>query len=880
MTKVSIKKGIITYSIIYAIFTLAVFFPFILTGKSIVSTDDTLPELYVCMHRMYDTFCSLINGRGLVTYDLSLGQPDVFLHMLIVEPITLLCAIICGKNIEIAFFVAVIIKFYLAGLFFAIWLKYTANAQNELLVAVCSMIYVYSGWGLYIGICQPIISYMLYLFPLAAYGIERVIRNDGITILVLATFLMGITGVFALYYVGIGVLLYCIYYLITGSSSVSQKMRNIITAIVGCVVGVLCSAIVLLPILYGLFNSPRMGISITTGSWLHYDIKYYAHLMFDICMPAQSISYYTISCLPTICILVLVVACFEFRKYRIEIIALLCGFIMLSIPAFGLIFGGFSSVCNRWCYVIPFIAAILSYRVFDEILDAKLPIKVVIVTTAILIVYSISWIAISGINDIPVRYGICSCACAIVLIWIYYITQAGVCTRVSGFIICFLVLLGIALNSLGFYHDNVDGWNRLFVKSGTVDASLNRFMDSKAINIDDSDTYRVEKAFWEGEQAANNSFLYSINGTAVFSSVLDATYEDFLNETGNIGLLYSHKIANLDNRTPLETLLGIRYVLSDENHIMHMPYGFEKEYDLGNNQYIFKNINYLPWGYMYTKQINAKDYDVLTPIEKQYALLDGVLCDNMSSSLENVKPRSHEQEVPINRFINDGIEYHDNGYIVVKDKSGSLGIEFSPIQNCETYLYLNGFENLCGQNMSITAVMDGLNKAIYVPKENDIYGIDRDNIIINLGCINAETCKCQLMLSHEAEFKCDSIEIKAIELDDYASRVTELEKNADVQVVDSASLYEADVKANQNGILCIPVQYSEGIKATIDGERVDCKRVNRICCGIEIEEGNHHIVMNYSNPWIGAGMVVSVLGVILYIVLRCGEIRKKRNEFT
>jgi uncharacterized membrane protein YfhO len=67
------------------------------------------------------------------------------------------------------------------------------------------------------------------------------------------------------------------------------------------------------------------------------------------------------------------------------------------------------------------------------------------------------------------------------------------------------------------------------------------------------------------------------------------------------------------------------------------------------------------------------------------------------------------------------------------------------------------------------------------------------------------------------------------------------------------------VSAGAPSIAVIRTAWDEGWDATVDGEPATVLRVDSFLQGVAVPEGEHEVVLTYSDPWIGRGLLGSAL---------------------
>ena len=81
---------------------------------------------------------------------------------------------------------------------------------------------------------------------------------------------------------------------------------------------------------------------------------------------------------------------------------------------------------------------------------------------------------------------------------------------------------------------------------------------------------------------------------------------------------------DLNGSAALQALAGVKYYVQKNGNADEVPYGFTAFKDK-----VFQSSNTLPLGYTYDSAITRADYEKLSSLEKQQALLQGVVLDSV-----------------------------------------------------------------------------------------------------------------------------------------------------------------------------------------------------------------------------------------------------------
>ncbi|HOV31929.1 MAG TPA: YfhO family protein [Candidatus Hydrogenedens sp.] len=87
------------------------------------------------------------------------------------------------------------------------------------------------------------------------------------------------------------------------------------------------------------------------------------------------------------------------------------------------------------------------------------------------------------------------------------------------------------------------------------------------------------------------------------------------------------------------------------------------------------------------------------------------------------------------------------------------------------------------------------------------------------------------------------------------------------------------VKAPKKGLLVLLDTFSEGWKATLDGEPVEIFRTNGIFRSVSVPDGSHQVIFTYTTPGWNAGRITSLAGVVLsFLALSIGSLRSTKDN--
>lgn len=104
-------------------------------------------------------------------------------------------------------------------------------------------------------------------------------------------------------------------------------------------------------------------------------------------------------------------------------------------------------------------------------------------------------------------------------------------------------------------------------------------------------------------------------------------------------------------------------------------------------------------------------------------------------------------------------------------------------------------------------------------------------------------------------------------MDQYNQQINALKENTLQNVSFKTNKISGNIALNKKKILCLSIPYSTGWTAYVDGKKTEILPANTMFMALPLSEGNHSIVLKYCTPGLKAGLVISLVGLILCIIL-------------
>ena len=375
-----------------------------------------------------------------------------------------------------------------------------------------------------------------------------------------------------------------------------------------------------------------------------------------------------------------------------------------------------------------------------------------------------------------------------------------------------------------------------------------------------------------------------------------------------------YNYVGLHGRSVLDSLLGVKYFLCGTDSTHTMPHGYKTEpalaMDVANfNVGAYEKSDVLPIGYTSAARISRKDYDAMTPVERQDALLNGVLLeDGDGEDLAAADTQSDvvfpEAEVTLN-----GIEMVDENTYYSPQDGGTITFTITePVADCETYLVVEGMDYTatnpldamsqeeldamspadrlslkkqysnfwCKEKVYLRLVSDiGEGRIDYAMRNNQYY-CGRHDFAYNFGYTGTGMTTLTVVLPYAGYYTFDRIDVECQTFDTVADRADVLGEEALENTVLGTNSLTGTVSVSEPKVLVIQTPYSSGRGATVDGQPAELLRANTAFLGLELDAGEHVIELHYETPGLKVGLVLSGAGILAFVGIVIWH-RRRRN---
>ena len=681
------------------------------------------------------------------------------------------------------------------------------------------------------------ISYMPFLI-MALIGVDKYFDNKKKTLLIISVFLIIMTSYYYSVTSLICIVLYGIYKYISLNDKITVRsfLKDGFKFIFPILVGIVMSSVLILPAFYSILN----GRSDVTNS-----VNVFKLLV------------------PTV-----------FTK---EVLYTSYGIGVTSSLILGIVYGIFSSKReNRFLAIVfslllifPIITYVLSGFMYarGKVLIPLLPIAILLITTFI--------------NNITVKkntkFFVLLLLITLIEVIVYimnkdYIYMAEVIITFVAYLLykrygfkniliyTFIVSALVCTLSCN-YSDKLVSKEDLSLQLNTYNyTKLSKYIE------DDENIYRVGNSIL-GLKNVNRVSDINYCLPSIYSSINNKYYNKFyLNDISNelegrvsTGLLSTNNIM-------FNTYMGVKYIVSDKDSLI----GYENVEDSN----IFINNDVLPIGYATTNIISNYVYNELSYPENVYALVSNIVVDGYESDNEYVN-RVIEEDIEYD-VVSSNIEVDKelDKYVINSGSDGSLVLNLN--KKFKNKVLFISFDMSYAESCKIgdtSITINGIKNTLscrgwtYPNRNNNFtYAISSNDTIEEL---NIEFTK--------GRYEISNIKVYSLDYDyvlDAVDNVDEFKIDKDKTIGDKIV---GEINVNENGYFMLSIPYDKGFNIYVDGDLIDYELVDNAFIGFPINEGHHDIEISYISPYLLEGMILSLVGYMIFIpVIYTDLIRRKK----
>ncbi|MCC4387807.1 YfhO family protein [Limosilactobacillus reuteri] len=928
------------YTILFIFLALCIFGTYLITGHTFILSKDALNQHLPLLAKYREALISFVHHPRLNfwSWQMGLGSDtfQVYSYYTIGDVFSYLALLFPAAKITLAYQVINIIRMYCVGLAFVYFAQHFKFRNSVILMGATT--YLVNSFLLYACIAQPFFTTPFIIFPLIVVQIERILQEGSPWPLVGAFTWMLVSNYYLAYVLGIGSFLYLVLRVGTHYRRTLNYGKALLKLAFATITSVLLSAVLLVPEIIAVTNSTRTG-SLFANGLKTYPLYYYLFLPKSLINGGQwYFMFWSALGIVSIGFIALVYIYSRPRKYPLLTISLGLALIMLLIPAVGAFFNGMMSASNRWTLLIylPLAMAVCILAENIPTLDQK-TMAVLSWATGLYLIVLIATFFFDNENDIfmPVIFLIGS----LMAIWLIHLNKLAHPYRW----LLAITMLNAGVNAIYAAFPYNGDFSSSMLSRGEYQAITSNRYGNLDQDLKNNSFYRVstisQNKIIDGPNLDNDltSGLHNIDS---YYSLQNKYLGQFNTSLQNNQYQANIPIRQADDRTIMNNFFGVKYlfVQSNGDNATKIPAGYFLDkatdpvinYDEGQpsnpqskdefvpTQTMRYKTNYaFPLLYWQDNYISKKDYQSLSPTEKERVLATGVLVDKQEKlqGMKAAKLNTHvyplKSELVSNRLnkVNPAkLTYTDSEEtyqlqlpelqskkMQQKLKGSELHIEFSKIkytpfsmkeqiayeqahlketvlnpgnvinQRYTHYRYwryhvLNGspdisFKLNVGSKFGTATIEQARQSTLSLFKHVT-------NSTLNIGYYDGKlptslTFQPSKLGTYELKYR-----VVAEKIDNnYYREVKTLQRHRLEDVKFKRNQVQGTIKTTRPGVLTSSIPYSTGWSVKVNGKKATTLRTNQAFLGVYLPAGTHHVTFSYELPGIKLGALLSLIGL-------------------
>ena len=879
------------YSILFALVTAGVFLVYIVNDRSLVWESDAVsqyvPKAAYFGKEMREIFANFRQGNfEIPLYDFALGMGDkVPFHF---EPLYWLFILFDVTDIELAFELVLLVRFYLAGLSMSVFVFYFGNSRGAALAG--SFAYLYCDYGLYACLRHTQFVVPMIMLPLAILCMEEIYRKKRWYFCTILVWIHLWCGYYFLYMdtLAMGVYFLIRFFANKEGRTFKEFWLRMRTIVCSYLLGVAIGNITLVNSFASYLNSSRAVTETDTVEMqvnllsygLTWPLKFFRSFMTAGRGPGN---WLRLGFIPLIFVGIVVLFLKKGRKSLKA--SVITGTIFCMIPAVGFVFSGFGNINNRWSYIYSFaLAAVLAF-VWEDILTLTKKQRCIVAVCCLpslaLFFYEIATGGKKARNITAISAIVMLATLAV----IFFIAAAPKLKRRTKS----MALVGLTAFSLTAYGYEVYSYQTAnvaseFRKNGEIYGRITKMPLAAMEDVEDDMFYRAQtNKFHRSVQGAAQILDY--NGIVYYTSTISKIMQEYYRQLG-VNSWTLVRLLGFDRRAFLDAMASVKYFAVNEGQEQYLPYGYqevlrtEKE---GVPYVVYENAFVLPLGYTYDQVISEDEWQRCDMAMRQEVMMQAAVVEapQTNGSLSEMETT----EVPVNGKIvkptivsAENVEIGEDTIITSGEKGEKavMTLQFDAPENAEIYLYFKGlsYDNTeetdityqCGEN-TYTYGLQGLRNTYYT---------GQTDLLLNMGYYEKKMDTCTITFDRRKELACEEILIYCQPMEQLESYTDALKEDVLENVEILTNKVKGTISLTEDKLLALSIPYAGGWTAYVDGEKTELLRTNLMYMGLPLSAGEHTIELCYKIPGIGVSLLISAAGIVIFISALV--IRRKRKN--
>ncbi len=927
-----LSQLILLYTLLFIGMSLMVFSWYFFAKRTFIWQSDGWSQHYKALFYYAKYLRSIIKTLfverrlSVPSWDFSLGEGNDILQTLhyyvIGDPFTVMSVLIPVRFMYLYYNAIVLLRLYISGIAF-ICLCLQTGRTGRYAVLAGAMAYAFCCWAVFNAARHPYFLNPMVYFPLLITGIEKILRKERPYLFIVMVFLCAVSNFYFFYMIVLLTVMYVVVrVLLLYRSSIRRMLKIVLKIAIAAMIGVLLAAVILLPVCYTFLNDTRM--SVRHPLHLFYPLSHYCQL--PGLFVAEGASYW---CWMGFAVPVLPAVLLMFQKrgrYRLLKCLFLLDILIILIPALGQILNGFSYMSNRWSWAFALLTAYILTAMWPSMMKLEAG------ETVTLFTGMVAYFAVCMLLE---RSRMTKVFTSIILAFIFLFLlitlkdgEELISRKRRQQLAMAVVLASVFINS--FWRNSSSGDNYASESKEIKDLADNELLTNETLAVMDAAASDRMDSFYRYSGRGltlNAGMIAGVSSTQYFWSISNpyvCNFREITEQIENVSFSYR----GYDDRTALLSLASVLYYVMPEKDSAPLPYGFApvgtinvKDEDAPLNYKVYRNENALPLGYTYENCISAAEWNTLSAVEKQEALLQAVVLEDYEAAagpLPDLTALDMRYTVTCN---GDNITLEENAFVVTSGKATAT-LTFEGLPNSETYfsvenlsfqgvpvydLYFGGedvdpadlydqerwdslshtekksiWKNKIYWTAPVSADLSikssaGVAKTLSYHTADHAFYSGRHDFTVNMDYTEEAVTSVTITFPHVGIYSFDSMNITCQPMDRYVGQIEERKEDVLENIKIGTNCVSGTIELDQAKFLCLAIPYSEGWNARVDGQESTLYQANIMYMALALEPGTHTIELFYETPLLKEGIDISMVTALVFFFYVAFWERKRRK---
>lgn len=341
----------------------------------------------------------------------------------------------------------------------------------------------------------------------------------------------------------------------------------------------------------------------------------------------------------------------------------------------------------------------------------------------------------------------------------------------------------------------------------------------------------------------------------LYSSTGNANYNLFMFDTFEVPMQSRNRLIISANKDLMYLMFSNnRYFIGDNVDIT----GY-KEIDKIGDTKLYENTDVLPFMYVSYNYYSKTDFSKKSfPYNNEILLNNVVVNEKTNNEFKTSIKETFIRQSDI-KYMDPSIINNGDRITVKKDNSRML-IDIPEVaRNKILFVSFNLEPQSCKVGDLLVNINGNTNKLTC--REWKYYN---ENTTFNYVISGDTSNKVEVTFS-KGMYKIDNLKIYYMDYND----IKDINKKVTKVDIDSKTKGDkiyASVETEKDGYFVTTLPYDKGFTIKVDNKKIDYEKVNTAYVGFKISKGKHNIVIEYKAPFKIIGLIMSFIGIIMYIL--------------